>query len=183
MRELMSAGLGVGFKSADPMTKEDECLLWEKEYLLSTATKQHCIFLQWEDVWFERRWREQFQLGYDTVNNQRYVKFLPRNHKNAQGGLKTSKKAQNIIHPIVRFDQENESDVSINKLYETYLNLIPRTGNFYKKPLNGTRFSAGNISQKDLKGMMKNLFQQAGISQDNRVISSHSGWVTLCTTL
>lgn len=81
----------------------------------------------------------------------------------------------------MHYDQECSSDVSVYKIYETYLNLIPRTGNFYRKPLNGVKFSAGNIPQRELKTMMKSLFQKADISLDRSVISNHSGRVTLCT--
>jgi hypothetical protein len=41
--------------------------------------------------------------------------------------------------------------------YETYLNLIPYTGSFYLKSLDGFKFSTGNIPQKDIKSMMKAL--------------------------
>lgn len=68
-------------------------------------------------------------------------------------------------------------------LYETYLNLIPSIGSFYRKPLDGLKFSSGNIPQRELKTMMKNLYQQAEIPLDGRTISNHSGRVTLCTTL
>ena len=52
-----------------------------------------------------------------------------------------------------------------------------------ENPLDGLRFSAGNIPQKFLKTMMKRFHNEAGINTDNRTISNHSGRVTLCSTL
>ena len=54
------------------------------------------------------------------------------------------------MKPIIHYDQP-DSDISIYGLYGKYLNLIPRVGLFYRKPLDGILFSAGNIPQKDIK--------------------------------
>jgi hypothetical protein len=79
------------------------------------------------------------------------------------------------LQPIVHYDPEEGGYFSIYRLYETYINLIPRTGSFYRKPLDGLKFSAGNIPQKDIKSMMKTLFAQADIAIGSRNIINHSG--------
>lgn len=75
------------------------------------------------------------------------------------------------------------------ELYTRYLNLIPRTGPFYRKPLDGTdennnpKFGSGTISLNGLKTMLKRFFAEAGIDSSNRKITNHSARVALCTTL
>ncbi|XP_053390993.1 uncharacterized protein LOC128553833 [Mercenaria mercenaria] len=192
MRELTNQGIGLEIKSADAVTADDEKKFWETGVFSMSSAKglSNAVFFYNGKVFGLRGGEEQtgllaeqFLLGYDSVNNRRYVKFLPRIRKNAQGGLKQSKKARGLLEPIVHYDQENSVDYSIYRLYETYLNLIPRTGLFYRKPLNDLKFSAGHIAQKDMKMMMKSFFSEAGIAIGNRNISNHSGRVTLCTTL
>ena len=192
MRELTNDGIGLEIKSADAVTQDDESKLWENGVIsFSTARGlSNAVFFYNGKVFGLRGGEEhsgllaeQFVLGYDAANKRRFVKFIPRIRKNAQGGLKQSKKAQGIMQPIVHYDQESGVPYSIYRLYERYLNLIPRNGTFYRKPLDGLKFSAGNITQRDLKTMMKSLFIGAGIPIDNRNISNHSGRVTLCTTL
>ena len=117
-----------------------------------------------------------------TVKQRRYVKYTPRIRKNAQGGLKQSKAVSALMTPILHYDRPG-SNFSVYCIFETYLELVPRCGPFYRKPLYGMRFSANSISQRDLKGMMRRFFSEAGISLENRTISNHFGRVTLCSTL
>jgi len=79
--------------------------------------------------------------------------------------------------PILHYDRPG-SDFSVYGIFEKYLELVPRCGPFYRKPLDGMRFSANSISQRDLKGMMKRFLSEAGISLENRTISNHSERVT-----
>lgn len=192
MRQLTNEGIGLEIKSADAVTAEDESKLWESGVFSFSTAKglSNAVFFYNGKVFGLRGGdeqigllAEQFMLGYDTANKHRFVKFTPRIRKNAQGGLKQSKKTTGIMQPIVHYDTEVSGEYSIYRLYETYLNLIPRTGSFYRKPLDGLKFSAGNIPQKDLKSMMKTLFAQADIAIGSRNISNHSGRVTLCSTL
>jgi hypothetical protein len=59
---------------------------------------------------------EQFELCFDHSNNTKYVRFVPRVRKNAQGGLKHRKI---YISPIVHYEQE-ENERSVFKLFEKY---------------------------------------------------------------
>ncbi|XP_060572336.1 zinc finger MYM-type protein 3-like [Ruditapes philippinarum] len=192
MRELTNEGIGIEVKSADAVTEEDEACLWGSGVFSVDNAKglSNAVFFYNGKVFGLRGGdeqiglqAEQFITGYDSAIKRRFVKFLPRIRKNTQGGLKQSKKAASLMQPIIHYDQEKENSYSIYKIYESYLNLIPRRGNFYRKPLDGLNFSSGTIPQKDLKGYLKNMFIQAGIPLDNRNISNHSGRVTLCTKL
>jgi hypothetical protein len=192
MRELTNEGVGVEQKRSDPVSKEDERTMWEKGVFSMDTSKglSNAVFFYNGKVFGLRGGEEhigllaeQFHLGHDDINNRDFVKFVPRLRKNAQGGLKSNKKVAHIREPIVHYESATDCEISVFKLYEKYLSLIPRCGNFYRKPLDDLKFSAGNVPQKELKTMMKSLFQQAGIPIENRNISNHSGRVTLCTTL
>lgn len=77
----------------------------------------------------------------------------------------------------------------IVKIYDKYLSLIPRQGRFYRKPLphcsfgGRPRFSTQSICINMLQSKMKELFQNAGIDVNNKVITNHSGKLTCATTL
>lgn len=92
------------------------------------------------------------------------------------------------IEPIIQYDQVSNSN-SVYKIYEKYLNLIPRVGPFYRKPLgsvdenNNIRYSCGVISQNNIRQMLRRFFSEANVNMDGRKITNHSARVTLCTSL
>lgn len=77
-------------------------------------------------------------------------------------------------------------------MFSFYLSLIPRVGPFYRKQLienaifsgenKVPRFSSGKIPINTLSTMFKKFYEEAGIFLDGRIITNHSGRVTLCTT-
>jgi hypothetical protein len=77
----------------------------------------------------------------------------------------------------------------IVKVFDKYLQHIPREDRFYRKPLvnkgsdKSISFSVQSIGITTLSNRMKDLFQAAGIPLENRNIKNHSGKVTCCTTL
>lgn len=194
MKELTSQGIGVNTKKSDPVTKEDEHQLWASGvFNMHTADGlSKAVFFYNGKAFGFRGYQEhldcqaeQFEIGYDFQNGRKYVKFIQRVRKNAQGGLKHKRIN---TEPIVHYDQV-ENPVSICKIYEKYLDLIPRKGPFYRKPLTGSdennnlRFGAGTIPQNTLRQMLKRFYEEAGISTDGRTITNHSARVSLCTTL
>jgi hypothetical protein len=191
MRELTNEGVGLEKKSASPVLVTDEKQFWDTGVFSmdSAVGLSNAVFYYNGKVFGLRGGNEhigllaeQFSFGYDTANQRKFVKYTPRIRKNAQGGLKQSKAMSALMTPIVHYDRPG-SECSVYNIFEKYLALIPKVGSFYRKPLDGFRFSANNIAQRDLKGMMKRFFSEAGISTDNRNISNHSGRVTLCSTL
>ena len=195
MKELTAQGVGVKTKKADPITPEDEKKLWDTG-VLSTDTAvglSNAVFFYNGKAFGLRGYQEhvdckaeQFEILYDHTNKRKYVQYTPRVRKNSQGGLKHKKIN---IEPIKHYESTDETSTSICKIYETYLNLIPRKGAFYRKPLQGTdennnlRYSCNTIPQNIIRLTMKTLFQEAEISTEGRNISNHSTRVTLCTTL
>lgn len=194
MKELVSKGIGVKNSSADSVTVEVEATWWDKGvFNISTAKglSNAVFFYNGKTLGF-RGFQEhvdcqadQFEIGYDYVNSAKYIMFHPRVRKNAQGGLK---QRRIYLEPIKHYEEE-ANEHSVYKIFHKYLNLIPRNGSFYRKPLAGTdqnsnvRFSAGTIAQHTLKQMMKNMFNKAELDIQGRRISNHAGRVTLCTSL
>lgn len=74
------------------------------------------------------------------------------------------------------------------ELFEIYLDNIPKTGPFYRKPLpskpnRAIVFSSQCVGINTISKYMKDMFIAAGIDTTGRNIRNHSGKVTLCTNL
>lgn len=166
MKELIAMGIGVKKQSADPVTVEDEASFWNAGVFNMNTSEglSNAVFFYNGKTFGFRGFQEhidcqadQFELGYDNANKVNFVRFTPRVRKNAQGGLKQ----RNLnIEPISQYDQVSNSN-SVYKIYEKYLNLIPRIGPFYRKPLgtvdenNNIRYSCGVISQNNIRQMLR----------------------------
>jgi hypothetical protein len=142
MKELTVQGVGVSVKKADPITKQDEQTLCDTGVfsLNSSTGLSNALFFYNVKVFGFRGFSEhlecqaeQFDLAYDHENNRRFVRFTPRIRKNSQGGLK-HKRVNN--EPNIHYDQP-DMPPSIFEIYKAYLDLIPRKGLFYRKPLGG----------------------------------------------
>jgi hypothetical protein len=97
MRQLTNEGIGLETRSADAVSAEDECQLWASGVFSFSTSKglSNAVFFYNGKVGGDEQighLAEQFILGYDSDNKHRFVKFIPRIRKNAQGGLKQSKK-------------------------------------------------------------------------------------------
>lgn len=194
MKELHAVGVGVSVNSSDPVTLNEELQLWDSGVFNFTTAEglSNSVFFYNGKLFGFRGFQEhvaaqaeQFEIGTNSENGVRYLKYTPHLRKNSQGGLRNRRVN---LDPIIHYEQTDRS-VSIVELYSKYLSLIPRVGPLYRKPLpsldeNGNaKFSCGTISQSILKQMMKRFFEQAGIDMSGRKITNHSGRVTLCTTL
>ena len=194
MKDLTAQGIGIKTNKSDPVTKDDEHQLWASGVFNMDTSEglSNAVFFYNGKAFGFRGYQEhldcqadQFEVGYDFPNGRKYIKYTQRVRKNSQGGLKHRRIN---IEPIIHYDQV-ENPVSIYKIFEKYLNLIPRCGPFYRKPLagvdanNNARFSAGTIPQNTLRQMLKKFYEDAGISTDKRTITNHSARVSLCTTL
>lgn len=69
-------------------------------------------------------------------------------------------------------------------LFETYLDNIPKSGPFYRKPLppkltRSIVFSSQCVGVNTISKYMKDMFTEAGIDTEGRNIRNHSGpsWV------
>lgn len=68
----------------------------------------------------------QFAIGPET--DLKYVEFMGRASKNVQGGLKHP----NVETKSIKHFEQMENPRCVVKIYEKYLDLIPRNGPFYR---------------------------------------------------
>ncbi|XP_062601332.1 zinc finger MYM-type protein 2-like [Saccostrea cucullata] len=171
MKELTNMGVGTKVNRTDPVLQQDEEQL-RNSGVLNQNTAQGlsvCFFYNCKLFAFrandEHRNLDvsQFSINYDHEPGLKYLEFKGRSCKNVQGGLKHKKVETKNIH---HFEQP-ENKRCVVKVYEKYLSLIPYSGAFYKRPVEGNvlKFSSQVIGEEKLGGMMKNLFSEAGIIQ------------------
>ena len=87
------------------------------------------------------------------------------------------KKGEIFAHP--------EKPRCVVELFRKYINSlkeVPGT-EFYKKPLQGMKFSSQNIGINTLDVYMRRMFVEAGIDITGRKITGHSGKRTMMSTL
>lgn len=143
MKELTNKGVGVKVNRANPILKTGEIQLWETAVLnMETSTGLYsCVFFYNCKLVAFRACEEhrnldasQFTISTDPETGVQYVEFMGRASKNIQGGLKHKKvETTNNKH----FEQK-ENPRCVVKIYENYLDLIPRNGPFWGRPLEET---------------------------------------------
>ena len=194
MMELARKGIGTETNSADPITKQDEEYLWERN-VINTNTAQGLSFgiyfynsklfgLRAMDEHVEME-RSQFSIvrREDGVEG---VKFSGRICKNQRGGIKMMKSKQEF-KSIVHWSEPGHPR-DIVQLYKKYLSLIPRKGRMYRKPSASKKakritFSSQHVGVNKLKTYMRLMFAEAEIDTTDRKISNHSVKASLCTNM
>ncbi|XP_063442151.1 uncharacterized protein LOC134722460 [Mytilus trossulus] len=195
MKELTHDGIGIHKKRADPVSIDDEKILWEKGIFSMTTSEglSFAVFYYNCKLFGFRGMDEhrdldvsQYKILIDYTQNKRCLKFFGRVSKNVQGGINHRKiEPKQITHWE---DTSNPRDIV--KLFSTYLKYVPSEGPFYRRPIGkmslkneGTKFSAQVIGVNKLSTYIKLMFDKAGIDCSNRNISNHSGKVSCVTTL
>lgn len=137
MKEISSKGIGLKKKQADPISADDENLLWEKDLLggatskslLNTVFYDSCKLFGLRGMDEHRSLtRDQFSLGQDNVGT--YIDFQGKTSNNFSGGLNQRKiEAKSIRHYSSTSDER-----SLYNIYETYMELTESSGNgaFYR---------------------------------------------------
>lgn len=176
-------------KSADPVTPDDEQVLWDTGVINMTTARGllNAVFFYNGKLFALRGGSEhhsllesQFQII--VVGGKEKLQFTERGSKNCQGGLNQ----RHFTPKVVLQDADETNDRCVVKIYKKYLSLICKGGNFYKRPNDFSTtlsFSRQNIGINTLGNYMAKIFEQAGIDMDGRRITNHSGRVTCCTTL
>ena len=188
MKQLTSQGVGTATKSAEPLTAEQETILWEQD-LFSVHSAEglinavfwyscKCFGLRAGDE-HRNLVREQFAIGVDSVG--RYLEFNGRSSKNVQGGLKQ----KNVQTKKLKIYSKPEiGERCVVDLFSTYMALIPESGPFYRRPIKGSydppRFSVQVLGKNTLGTIVKRFCNEAGFSGQ---YTNHSGKVTCATTL
>ena len=182
-------------KRADPVSIDDEKILWEKRIFSMTTSEglSFAVFYYNCKLFGFRGMDEhrdldasQYKILIDYTQNKLCLKFFGRVSKNVHGGINHRKiEPKQITHWE---DTCNPRDIV--KLFSTYLKYIPSERPFYRRQIGkmslkneGTKFSAQVIDVNKLSTNIKLKFDKAGIDCSNRNIINHSAKVSCVTAL
>ncbi|XP_063397165.1 uncharacterized protein LOC134681459 [Mytilus trossulus] len=188
MKSLTAKGYGMTTKQADPISQEQEMILWDKEVVGydSSAALLNGVFF-YNCKLFGMRGRDEHhsldasQINIGTDDKGKYIQFIETNSKTFKGGLKQ----KNVENKNIKHYTNASSDRDLFKLYELYIghSEISPEGNskFYKRPLQDSlRFSKQNLGINKLENLMKTMCTKAGLSGN---FTNHSGKRTCATTM
>lgn len=187
-KELFASGVGAVKVQADPVTAKEEMILWDKG-IITPETSQGLSYLvyYYNCKLFGFRARdehaelmaEQFRVYMD--GSRKCLEYRGRLAKNVTGNFDCKSTPR-----VVKQYADPSNPRCVVSIYEKYLNLIPATGRFYRRPLNNTgtiSFSSQHVGINKLCKYLPDMFAAAKIDVSNRRITGHSGKVTCCTTL
>ncbi|CAC5410114.1 unnamed protein product [Mytilus coruscus] len=169
IKDLLSKGLGTKTRKADPISHEDEELLWVNGVFgKSSATTLQYIVFYYNCKLFGLRGREehrnldcdQFEIDIDSTG--KLIGFMGRNNKTFKGGLGHMQLANKDIK---HYSQGGPR--CIIAYFEEYLKAVG-SGTFYRKPLNmigKDRFRYGKsvLGVNKLHGLMRELCTKGGL--------------------
>lgn len=184
MKQLHADGKGTTRRQAEPITPGKEEALWTSgelgdhsaDALLNTVFYYNTKLFGLRAIDEHRNLQcEQFNVGTDTRGV--YVEFNGRSTKTLKGGIKQRNvEAKSIRH----YSSMPESDRCVFKLYSKYLDLIGNSGDFYRRPLSGLRYSRQVVGVNKLSTLIKSMCNKAGLTG---FFTNHSGKRTCATTL
>ncbi|XP_071125661.1 uncharacterized protein KIAA1958-like [Mytilus edulis] len=188
MKKLTSDGYGINVKQADPISVEQEEILWDKSVFGNHSSESllHTVFF-YNCKYFGLRGRDehrnlqisQIQLGEDDNGN--YIEFRGKDNKTYNGGLRHRYIAPKSVRQYL------EKDCQTLKSYQMYMNAIYEidksvSSPFYRRPV----LSEGSVKFDHILGanrlgsLMKTICQKGELKGN---FSNHSGKRTLATRL
>ncbi|XP_071123986.1 uncharacterized protein KIAA1958-like [Mytilus edulis] len=178
---------GMTTKQADPISQEQELMLWEKEivgYDSSAALLIGVFFYNCKLFGMRGRIEhhslDTSQINIGTDDKGKNIQFTETNSKTFKGGLKQ----KNVENKNIKHYANASSDKDLYKLYELYIGHSKSPeGNskFYKRPLRDSlRFSKQNLGINKLENLMKTICNKAGLSGN---FTNHTGKCTCATTM
>ena len=182
MKDLTRRGVGIIKKQAQPLTPEIEDTLWERgifdqhtgKGLFNVVFWYGCkIFGLRAGDEYRSLEIEQFEIGHDK--NGKFLRFYGRSSKNYHGGLHQ----RNVSPKVLKiYEREELGERCAVHCFEKYLQAIPQTGFFYRKPIGDhpPRFAKQPVGVHTLQSIVKNF----GFSGQ---YTNHSGKVTCATEL
>ncbi|CAG2235448.1 unnamed protein product [Mytilus edulis] len=186
--KLTSDGYGINVKQADPISVEQEEILWDKSVFGNHSSESllHTVFF-YNCKYFGLRGRDehrnlqisQIQLGEDDNGN--YIEFRGKDNKTYNGGLRHRYIAPKSVRQYL------EKDCQILESYQIYMNTIYEidksvSSPFYRRPV----LSDGSVKFDHILGanrlgsLMKTICQKGELKGN---FSNHSGKRTLATRL
>ena len=177
MKRLQTKGLGSSHKQAEPLTIEDEELLWEKkilgdhspESLLNTMIYMNGLYFALRSGDEHRNLRHspcQIQL-VERPGERAHLKYTEDISKNRPGGLKGRK-----VKPKVVLHHENNDNPQrcFVRLFKRYISLCPPDSpstafylNPLKKPSESSWYSTTPIGKNKLSKAVSTMCKACGI--------------------
>ena len=177
MKKIQASGKGSIKKQAEPLSLEEEELLWEKkllgdhspEALLNTIVFMNGLYFALRSGNEHRDLRHnpcQIQL-FEPPGERAYLRYTEDTSKNRPGGLKGHKIKPKVV---VHYSSPENPQRCFVELFKKYNNLCPQdrpSDAFYLSPLAKPKehcwFSKTPLGHNTLKNIVKNMCQKAGI--------------------
>ena len=196
MKHLKAAGLGSKTRKAEPLTEEEEELLWEKgilgdhtpQALLNTVFFHNGIYFALRSGNEHRQLRHRASKCQITIverpGQRPFLQYVEDISKNNPGGLKGRK-----INPktVIQHDNPGNPARCAVSVFRKYQQLCPENcpkGTFYLQPLQKPKpncwFSIKPLGYHTLDNMVRDMCRQAGIPGYK---TNHSLRVTAATRL
>lgn len=189
MSELTSQGIGIVKRQAEPLSENDEKCLWEKNILGNSTSKSmlysvffyNCKLFGLRGIDEHRNLAiNQFELHDENDNDRPLIIFKGRTNKTCKGGLNQRNVSPKVIKHIF-------SDIELYNIYKEYICLVlsvsddgDSAGPFYRRALEGRKFSKQCIGVNKLSTMMKSMCEEGGLSGN---FTNHSGKRTCATAM
>ena len=178
MTRLQAAGLGSEKRKAEPLTHEEEEILWTKgllgshnpQALVDTVLFMNGIYFALRSGDEHRQLRSkpcQIQVIREP-GKRPHLRYIEDISKNRPGGLKGRKLKSKVVQ---HYDNPENPDRCFVRIFETYQKLLPknrRDDAFYfqplKKPTADVWFSSKPIGHNTLEQTVARLCSSAGIT-------------------
>ncbi|XP_065902920.1 zinc finger MYM-type protein 2-like [Dysidea avara] len=145
MKRLQSAGIGTVHRKAEPITCDEEEILWQKgilgdhtaEALLNTMVYMNGVYFSLRGGIEHRNLRyepSQIKL-FENPGEHPYLKYSEDVSKNHPGGLKGRKKKQKIVSHHANLPNPDRCFVRLYKLYNSRCPPNRPNNAFYLKPI------------------------------------------------
>ena len=191
-KELIREGVGAQVRHKDPVTVDDERILWDTGIFNVNIAEglSYCVYFYNSKVFGLRAMdehltlqAEQFTIGMDE-KNCRFLQFQGRLSKTVTGDIDCRARPK-----ILRQQADPTNPRCFVGIMDKYLAAIPREGRFYRRPLPNKSgkicFSQQHVGINTLSKYVQTMFSKAGIPwrEQHRNISNHSGKAACCTQL
>lgn len=111
----------------------------------------------------------QFMVGTDATGHN-YIHYNGYTSKSLNGGIKQRKISRKNIRHYTTSGCDRDRD--FHQIYSTYFEMVEKSGCFYKRLLDGLRFSTQIIGINTLSNLMKTMCDEAGIIEHFRTTAA-----------
>ena len=186
MQRWHASGLGTKKKQAEPISPDEEAILWlsgqlgchSAEALLNTVYYYNCKVFGLRSYDEHRNLQcKQFEKKLDE-RGRVYLEYTDCGSKTNRGGLKHMKVENKTVR---QYENVDDSQHCIVNIFEFYFSLIPsRDSHFYFRPSKGLKFARQPVGRNKIAKLIPDMCKAARIEGYK---TGHSGKVTCATTL